>query len=365
MSQTKESERDDRFDLFRGLALIGITLNHTTPALGIFEKYGHFQFRTGFFFNFADVFVFISGCVAGIVYWKISHKLSFLQLQKKAGLRALEISLYNALACVLCLLIVVLFSLFDIEAYRHHTDTSNVISSALKTIFYIEPISYFNILGLYVVFLLLLPGFVFLYKKNWLIPIGLSILVYAFAQFLFYSKSQYPLFTNLPFFGNPIGWQMAFFSGVTIGILISNKSLRLPPLSKTFPFLAAYFLLGMFMQQQAFAYFYFSSERYLGLLRILDLLLIAYFISQVIPKSLFSTYTFTQPFVALGRNSLPIFALSLVICYLMSFVLIALGAFREVYITVILLEFALLYGLGLGLAKSKRLSQLINIKISG
>jgi hypothetical protein len=62
--------RDVRIDSLRVLALCVITLTHLKfPALlWAWNALGHM--------SFAEVFVFISGLVSGIVYWKLQERTS-------------------------------------------------------------------------------------------------------------------------------------------------------------------------------------------------------------------------------------------------------------------------------------------------
>src|SRR5438105_15551403 len=68
------SSRDGRIDFFRGIALIGIALNHTVPPPGVYNTFGHYQFGHFFSFGFADMFVFLSGMVCAMAYTRVLER---------------------------------------------------------------------------------------------------------------------------------------------------------------------------------------------------------------------------------------------------------------------------------------------------
>src|SRR4051812_32307587 len=69
-----KSSRDSRIDFFRGIALIGIALNHTVPPPSVYNTFGHYQFGHFFSFGFADMFVFLSGMVCAMAYTRVLER---------------------------------------------------------------------------------------------------------------------------------------------------------------------------------------------------------------------------------------------------------------------------------------------------
>src|SRR4051794_39332900 len=65
------SSRDSRIDFFRGIALIGIALNHTLPPPEVYRQFGQYEFGHFFSFVFADIFVFLSGMVCAMAYTRV------------------------------------------------------------------------------------------------------------------------------------------------------------------------------------------------------------------------------------------------------------------------------------------------------
>jgi hypothetical protein len=85
-------------------------------------------------------------------------------------------------------------------------------------------------------------------------------------------------------------------------------------------------------------------------------------ISKVLNKNILNRYSFLEPIVKLGQNSLPVFSLSLIICYLASSILVISGGSRPFYMAVIMSEIVILFTLGFYLAKSKRFEKLLSLK---
>lgn len=150
--------RDLRIDFFRGIALIGITWNHTMPSQAFISKWGNFQLKTNFFFNFADVFIFVSGIVCAIAFGSKISRQGWRLGVLAAGDRVLQITTYNAIACCLCISIVCAFGEFGVYA-THHNLPSGVMDSFFGSLLQYNAIPYFNILNMYVVFLSALPFF--------------------------------------------------------------------------------------------------------------------------------------------------------------------------------------------------------------
>src|SRR5262245_25330377 len=80
---TAKPPRDSRIDFFRGVALIGIALNHTVPPPDVYNTFGHYQFGHFFSFGFADQFVFLSGMVCAMAYTRVLERQGLWSGQKK------------------------------------------------------------------------------------------------------------------------------------------------------------------------------------------------------------------------------------------------------------------------------------------
>ncbi len=345
--------RDDRFDLFRGLALIAISLNHIVPPAAVMATYGQYQLQTGLFFNFADVFVFISGCVGGIAYWKFLHNDGFAKAQLKSWKRISEIYSSHIASCLACLVLVFVFSRLGVTPEFLHWTANHLLSSAAGTFLIYNPMPFFNILGLYIVLLLLLPAYLWVYRHNRWLAGGLTLLVYLYSQSVFYLGKADNVAS--PFFGNLFAWQFIFFVGVSLGVEIRRGGLKLPANNWMIGATLLYFLVGDFLEQTEFAYFHFTSKDFLGAMRITDLLAAVYLISLWVPRTFGGRSAFVLPLIHLGRRALPVFCGGIVASYSASLLLTAVDAGRELYLATAVAIALAFYMVGLTLERRQRL----------
>lgn len=356
MEQEKgKLQRDERFDLFRGIALIGITLNHMVPTLGLMREFGQYQLKTGLFFNFADVFVFISGCVGGIAYTKLIQSDGLWRCQVKSTRRVFEIFLNNMVTCIACLAVILLTARFGSVPHILADTAFRPLESLMGTVFIYDPMPFFNILGLYIVLLLLLPAYLQLYLKRPLLAFSFTLLVYLFSQVMFYLFKRN--IVEFPFFGNLYAWQFIFFIGASIGAAIRQGRFNVS--SNRFIILAVlmYFLMGDFLKQTEFAYFHFTDKDNLGFLRVVDLLCVSYLISLFMPKTFSGRAAVVRPLINLGRNALEVFCLGLLISYIMTVWLANVALGRSAYLLAATVAVLVLYGLGGSLYQKQSLKQ--------
>jgi len=349
--------RDLRLDLFRGIALIGITWNHTVPSKALLSEWGHFQFKTNFFFSFAAIFIFISGIVCAIAFGNKISRLGWRLGIASIGDRIVQIVIYNTVACIACILIASIFGMFEVFT-AHHSLSSGVLDSFLGSILQYKAMPYFNILNMYVVFLAILPLFLFFYKK-WKATFLLSVAVYVFSQFYYYTTEN-PV--NPIFFGSIFSWQFLFFMGVVIGVERENISKLLSQNSLLMPVTFAYLFLGSYLLEMQYAYHYFTSKQYLGVFRILDILAASYLVVIFLENKTISNLHALSPVISLGKNSLPVFSLSLILCYLFSGLSELLVDSRAEYFIVLFVELILLYLIGWILYRFPRFENIVSLK---
>ena len=336
--------RDRRIDLIRGLAILLLTVTHTVPAKALVESFGHFYPKTGFLFHGADLFIALSGLVCGMVYGRNYDQLGFEVTRRKGFARALQLFFYNAMAFLAVAFIVLGFQFLRTQTEFHSLGESPLASS-IGTITFISPIPYFDILGVYVIFLIALPFFVHL-QKTGRQPMIYSAIIYAAYSIyrLFIAQTEPPLSDR--FFVSPIAWQFLFFGFVAIGMSLREVREKLPSLQKTLPYILIYFFVMYFMRSESWVFHNFSSKFDLGVLRIVDLVLVLYVIDRAMPVDLPDRHWLGVDIASIGSNSLFCFSVTLVFCFFFSNLLAALGGGRAVYLVVILAEVLLMLRLG-------------------
>ena len=145
--QFETSRRSELIDLLRGLCLVLMTVDHLPPTL--IRK---FTWQTFGFFSAAEGFVFLSGLVAGQVYGRVAITQGVAAVSQRALRRALTLYLTNAGLMTL----VILAARAGLVTLG--TGFNPGWSLWIKTMLCIETPMDSEILRMYCIFLLLLPG---------------------------------------------------------------------------------------------------------------------------------------------------------------------------------------------------------------
>jgi hypothetical protein len=214
MALRGQSRRDDRFDFLRGLALLVIFIDHVPKNL--FEP---FTLHSVAFCDAAEVFFFISGYVASLVYGGLMLKSGFVAATRKVWRRAAVV--YGAqlflMAAVLGLVWVFLHVTGD-ETYRYifriQWIFENPLAYALPALTLHYQPGYLDILPAYVVLLAAFPVVLWGLNRNvWM------VLVPSFLLWLAVQVSGLTLWTTNgdSWFFNPFAWQFLFVIGAVFG----------------------------------------------------------------------------------------------------------------------------------------------------
>ena len=330
--------RDLRIDFFRGLALVGIAINHTAPPPAMFHAFGHYQFGHVFSFNFADVFVFVSGFVCAIAYASTLRDGGWWGAQKKALGRCRSIygmywlALGGTIALVWAIRaaagepLVIGPMRFDPLALA---DGRNLFAALLMR----PPYTHFGILEFYVVMLTLMPGALWLYgRKPWLAA-GLSVGLYLYAQAAHFGGLPGLTVTHGPF-GNYLAWQFLFFGGLFLGV--ESRRGRLPRLSAgQVAGLVCVLLAADYLRQTKWMYYRLDDKELLGPLRVVELLAVLGIVSRCVPADAEFLRRGLAGWIArAGKHGLGVFAWTLVSAYLLTDLAALLGVGRAGYLVV-------------------------------
>ena len=350
---TKGVSRDSRIDFFRGIALIGIALNHTVPPPALYDTFGHYQFGHFFSFGFADMFVFLSGLVCSMAYTRVMEREGLWGGQKKAIKRCMQIWVANfaAFVVVACMMLSahaikrkVYFLTFDVSRLKH-------AETWVRLLWMSPGYNHFNILKFYIVMLLLMPVGLWLYRwRRWscILP---SLLAYGYIQAA--QRFHWPLAqaTDGPF-GNYLAWQFLFFLGIWIGSELKRGNLRIE-LSSTMLAGLILFLIGCdYLRQMKLAEHHFTDKTMMGPLRIAELLAVMMLVGRCMPRDLKLLQTGVGGWITkLGTRSLEIFSLTLVSCYAFTHLAAILHVGRAGYATLLMAEVSFVMILGRWLIK--------------
>src|SRR5882757_2740733 len=203
-------ERELRIDLFRGLALWLIFIDHLSPDLLTW-----FTIRNYGFCDAAEIFIFISGYTAAFVYGRAMRESGFLIASVRILRRVWQIYVAHVF-------IVVIF-LGEIE-YAVTSSANPFFSEEMRVVDFIQhpgivllqtlllrfrPLN-IDVLRLYVVLMFFLPVILWLMKWKADVALALSVALYAATwQFDLY-LTAYP---NGFWAFNPFAWQLLFVFG--------------------------------------------------------------------------------------------------------------------------------------------------------
>jgi len=208
--QSAVSERDLRLDLFRGLALWLIFLDHIPENV-----VNSFTIRNYGFSDATEIFIFISGYTAAFVYGRTMLQRGFVLASARILRRAWQLYVAHIfLFTIFMAEIAYVASTFDNPLYAEEMKILDFLKQPDVTIFQalllkFKPVN-MDVLPLYIVLLLLFPPMLFMLLRRPNVALGGSALVYALAWKLDWNLPAYP---NGVWFFNPFAWQLLFVFG--------------------------------------------------------------------------------------------------------------------------------------------------------
>jgi hypothetical protein len=314
-------ERDIRLDALRGLVLAWMTINHLSGPLHVYT------FETLGFISSAEVFVFISGLVSGMVYGRIGVTQGIAPLRRKAFRRALDIYLFH-MATFLAVIILELTLSNDLyRIYYAATNRLSLVSPltalGLGALFLLQP-PFLDILPMYCLFLLMTPFIINCFKKKygcWWVLAG-SFLAWTPATYSSweylqrYGEHLLPL--NLGFF-DPLAWQFLFVGGLFFGFRrCAGKTI---PIKKSLITLSLLVWIGLLLFHYkiipshllGIEISYLTIRETFGPLRVINLAVVAYLLTWFGGR--FPNLLKWPWFSYLGSHSLQVFSFHLVLLY--------------------------------------------------
>ncbi len=331
------NDRELRIDLFRGLALWLIFIDHMSPDLLTW-----FTIRNYGFSDATEIFIFISGYTAAFVYGRAMLQSGFLIAAARILRRVWQIYLAHVF-----LFTVFLAEISYVAASVHnplyseemgvtdflkHPDLAIVQTLLLR----FRPLN-MDVLPLYIVLMFFLPLILWLMKWRADLTLALSILLY-------FMRWKYDLYlTAYPngFWSfNPFAWQMLFVFGAWCA-LGGGKRLSRVLSSRLALWIAAAYLLAAFGVTMTWYFPQLSHvippwlERWiypidkpdLDILRFVHFLALATVTLRFVPgdwPGLKSPWL--RPMILCGQHSLPIFCLGVFLAFAGYFLLTQISA---------------------------------------
>ena len=318
------ADRDFRIDLFRGLALWWIFLDHVP------ETYlNHFTPKNFGFSDAAEILVFLSGLASGSVYGSVARQSGLVTASLRVLRRAFEIYLAQIITVIVLLIQISLLAVRQ-PSLLDHANLAVFVARPAETMFQammlryspvdLDPLLLMAIL--HFVLVLVLPVMI-----RWpaLVLIA-SAAVYVLAHWFDWSIPAYP--RGVIYF-NPLDWQLLYVMGIWWGMRQAKeqpailKSRLLAGLAAIYLMFSFYITLGWhFHALEAYVpntivrAIYPIDKGDLDILRLLHFLALALLCWRLLPCNLPVLRTrFLRPLVQCGEYSLVIYCVSVLLSF--------------------------------------------------
>jgi hypothetical protein len=325
-------ERELRIDLFRGLALWLIFIDHMSPDILTW-----FTIRSYGFSDAAEIFIFISGYTAAFVYGRAMRETGFVIASARILRRVWQIYVANVFLFTIYFAEIVyaargfnnpLYSEeMGVNDFLKHPDVA--IVQALLLRFRLLNI---DVLPLYVVLMFFLPWILRLIQWRANVTLGLSVALYVMAWKYDLHLTSYP---NGFWAFNPFFWQLLFVFGAWCALGGARRISRfvLSPITQwlAIAYLVAAFSITMtwyfpqltfLMPRRLEQWIYPISKTDLDVLRFAHFAALAAITVRLVPPGspgLKSPWLW--PMILCGQHSLEIFCVGVFLAFVGYFVL--------------------------------------------
>jgi hypothetical protein len=339
------AERDLRLDLFRGLALWFIFLDHIPNNIASW-----FTVRNYGFSDATEIFIFISGYTAAFVYGRAMRDRGFVVASARVLRRAWQIYVAHMfLFTIYMAQIAYVAHSFENPLYAEEMNILDFLKQPDVTIVQalllkFKPVN-MDVLPLYIVLLLLFPPLLWLLQRQPSLALAISVLIYILSWKFEWNLPAYP---SGEWYFNPFAWQLLFVFGAWCAI---GGAQRLAPVLRS-PitvivavayilfslgmYLAIYFpQLGVYVPRWLNDAVHPIDKTNLDVLRFAHFLALAavtvYFIPKDWPRLKSPIF---RPAILCGQHSLEIFCLGVFLSFAGHFVHVELGGGAGIQIVI-------------------------------
>jgi hypothetical protein len=326
------TERDLRLDLFRGIALWLIFLDHIPENV-----VNWFTIRNYGFSDATEIFIFISGYTAAFVYGRAMRERGYLIASARILRRAWQIYVAHIfLFTIFMAEIAYVAATFDNPLYAEEMNILDFLKQPDVTIFQalllkFKPVN-MDVLPLYIVLLLLFPPALAMLMWQPAFALSASALLYVLTWSFEWNLPAYP---NGVWFFNPFAWQLLFVFGAWCAL---GGAKRLAPvlqsrtvLAVAIAYLAFAFVitltwyvepLGRLVPNWLSEWMYPIDKTNLDVLRFAHFLALAAVTVRFIPRDWPGLkWPILQPAIRCGQHSLEIFCLGVFLAFAGQFVI--------------------------------------------
>jgi hypothetical protein len=326
-------ERDLRLDLFRGIGLWMIFLDHIPHDVVAWLTLRNYGFSDA-----AEFFVFISGYLAGYIYGPIVRGGQFLAATKRLAMRAWQMYVAHIMLFLLFTAqIARTVRKFDNPMYEDEFNVHNflqhpdvLIGQALSLRY--KPVN-LDVLPLYISLVLASPLILWCLVRRPNLTLVASAVLYVLARWFDWNLASYPPGTTWYF--NPFAWQLMFVFAAWCGvggvaklqfIIQSRVALGVAVAWILFALLIVMTWHSAFLESLVpkwmIKVIYPIDKTDLDMLRFTHFLALALIVSRYVPRHwpvLASKWL--RPMVMCGQHSLPIFCFGVFLSFAAHWVL--------------------------------------------
>ena len=327
------TSRDLRLDFFRGLSLIFIFIDHIPENI---LSYGTLQAAA--FFDAAEVFIFISGFTAALVYGRRLANKGALYATAQVLRRAWQLYVAHIFLFVLFVAEVsYTATAFKNPMYNEEMRVAGFLAephiAVIKALLLEFQPAFLDILPLYIVMLVIFPVILLGMQRHWLLVLAPSAILYLIVQIFDISVPAYP--EGHSWYFNPLAWQFLFVAGAVLGNRTGQGGSLAGLLKVAYPIAAVVFgtalvvsvswtihgawdpFPGLFLRE-----LWPVDKNNLSPLRLVPFFALAVLVANHVPRGArFLGSTAARPLVLCGQQSLEIFCLGILLSALGQFIL--------------------------------------------
>jgi hypothetical protein len=331
MAPTTSGGRDLRLDLFRGLALWLIFVDHIPQNIVNWLTIRNYGFSDA-----AEIFVFISGYTAAFVYGRAMRERGFVVASARILKRVWTVYVAHVFIFVIFMAqIAYVTTSQDNPLYSEEMRAFDFLQqpgvALLEALILKFQPNFMDVLPLYIVLLLALPIVLWMMLRVPMIMLLLSTVLYAATQHFNWNLPAYPTGT---WFFNPLAWQLIFVFGAWCAVggseLVGRAVRSRVALAIAIGFLTLAFLIVLTWYFPRYAsiihksvqdWIYPIDKNNMDLLRFLHFTALAIVTVHFVPidwPGLKSRWL--RPMILCGQHSLEIFCLGILLSFIGHFV---------------------------------------------
>ncbi len=331
------TSRDLRLDFFRGVALIFIFIDHIPENI-----LSYFTLEAFGFFDAAEVFIFISGFTAALVYGRRLVEKGVIYATAQVLRRAWQLYVAHVFLFVIFIAEVsYTVTTFNNPMYNEEMRVADFLDephvAVIQALLLQFQPTFLDILPLYILMLVIFPVVLIGMQRHPLLVLLPSAALYIVVQISGIVVPAYP--EGHVWYFNPLAWQFLFVSAALLGHARIRGQTRLPFARVLYPaaavIFAAAFLIklswtihgvwdafpGLLLKQ-----LWPINKNNLSPLRLVPFYALVVLVALRVPREAqFLQSTAARPLVLCGQQSLEIFCLGIILSVLAHFILTEYG----------------------------------------